>query len=384
MAFRNADIAEAYHRMMYAKEHMRSQEEIIRDLKEVLKTLKEKDFITHIMSMFLSIGNRDSEMFAHIDSPMRQFAYLIDLYYSIQDRCETEKVTREKWKGIALLLEEIEMNNFISIGFSNDGDLFHDEKDDKVSVSLQSFISYFSNASLCYEEQILERVMRLSPFNELILSEFGFEVEDVYAFVRHMHRLCNSKLTESVYGQLGDCARYFTDKQEWERLTAVFIKAGIPPDQWILQPELRGMKSYLETPPAAIVQHTEDEMMAADIPQERLESIVGFLKYNPYENCGKTVYYADHRLFEDRPLLQIEGVSVCPHGKFVIEAVHNRLNAYLLASKKKDKYIAYRSRALECKIVEIMRGLFGKKAEIYMEYSVDGKCEQDILVGYKG
>lgn len=67
---------------------------------------------------------------------MKQALYLIDVYYSIADRDGIEDITEAKWDVISQLLDEMEMAYFKTVGLPNGGDVFHDERDEKLEVQL--------------------------------------------------------------------------------------------------------------------------------------------------------------------------------------------------------------------------------------------------------
>ena len=71
---------------------------------------------------------------------------MVDVYYSIVDRTETVEMDEERWDRIALLLDEIEMTYFVNIAFPNEGDLFHDERDDQKLRTSDKWREKISNA----------------------------------------------------------------------------------------------------------------------------------------------------------------------------------------------------------------------------------------------
>ena len=214
MIFKNPDIRAGYREMMDAKEHFRSQEEIIRDLKAELAPVDEESFATHLSRLVMEMDSRaENPLFEHFQSPLKLITYLIDLYYSIPDRSGTEQVTDERWQRIAILLDEVEMNYFISVGLPNSGDLFHDERDCKIEVALPTFISYFCNANLNYEEQILERLYRnCQPFDGWIKTHFGFTVQDAATLLRHIRDLTNDHYNTLIRNG----AYYQLHPEEWQ------------------------------------------------------------------------------------------------------------------------------------------------------------------------
>ena len=166
---------------------------------------------------------------------MRQTLYLIDVYYSIIDRGETEEMDEERWQRIAKLLDEIEMTYFVNIGFSNDGDVFHDERDEQVDVALGTFVGYFSNAVLSYEEQTRDRIIRyLKPYDAIIKNKFGFTVDEALQFITHVRKLNNGKLNDIIQPYADTFSFYVNHPDEWRKLTRKFEERGVidPLDWW--------------------------------------------------------------------------------------------------------------------------------------------------------
>lgn len=192
--------AKAYRKLITAKEKHRTIEEIVEELQCELSPLKEESLLVHAMRLIIELGSKaTSPLYQHLQSPMRQTLYLIDVYYSIADREDTEEVDEERWDRIAKLLDEIEMTYFINIGFPNDGDVFHDERDEQIDVALGTFIGYFGNAVLSYEEQTRDRILRyFKPYDTIIKNKFGFTVDEALLFILHVRNLNNDKLNDII------------------------------------------------------------------------------------------------------------------------------------------------------------------------------------------
>lgn len=160
-------VARGYKRMLAARSGTRSQESIITDLKSELEPLSEVALLTHSMRLILELDFRQtSELYNHLESPMKQALYLIDVFYSMGDKGGTEELSKDRIERVSLLLDEMETAYFASIAFPNDGDIFHDDRDDMIEVSLPTFLNHFSNAKLCYEEQTLDRIVRyFTPYD---------------------------------------------------------------------------------------------------------------------------------------------------------------------------------------------------------------------------
>ena len=140
---------------------------------------------------------------------MRQTLYMVDVYYSIVDRTETVEMDEKRWNSIAKLLDEIEITYFVTVAFPNDGDLFHDERDKRVEVSLSTFIDYFSNALIIYEEQTLDRIVRyFKPYDNQIKSWYGFTVDEA------------DKLDEEMIRYVGTNGRVVINQEELQQCEA--------------------------------------------------------------------------------------------------------------------------------------------------------------------
>jgi hypothetical protein len=115
------DIKARFDEMMKFRESRRTQEEIISELASMIKDFRKESFLPFVMEMMNHIDQRDSsEAFKHLMSPMKQFVYLIDLYFSVEIGGTKEGMSDEDWMKITILLNEIEMTYFGDIGFFNE------------------------------------------------------------------------------------------------------------------------------------------------------------------------------------------------------------------------------------------------------------------------
>lgn len=375
----NYDYSDAYKKMMAAKEHHRSIEDIVDALKQELMVVKEESLLIHTMLLILELDQRKiSPLYTHLQSPMRQTLYLIDVYYSIEIRKEVVDMDEERWDRIAMLLDEIEMTYFVNIGFPNDGDLYHDERDKKIEVSLPTFLTYFSNAEFSYEEQTLDRIVRyFKPYDGYIQSRYGFTIDEVLKFISHTRKLNNDKLNDMFQPYVF----YMSHPEEWRKLTQKFIERGIDdPYDWCNQPELSGVKKIMTTNPGEVHMHEKKELMAVDIDSNILQHILDFFLYDKDLLKGKTIYYADKHQSESHPLIQIGEKYICPINKFLLEGLYFRIDEALM--QEEPKYKQAKDVAFEKKVVDVFRQFFPEKTKIFTNYSVDGIAENDLLVVY--
>ncbi|WP_133467070.1 hypothetical protein [Sunxiuqinia elliptica] len=372
------DLKQRWDAMLKIRDSRRTQEEIIDELSSLIKNLSKESFIPYLIQMMIHIDQRNtSEAFKHLMSPMKQFVYLIDLYFSVETNGNIDGFSEEEWMKITLLLNEIEMTYFGDIGFFNENT--EEGIDfDRVSVSLKAFLDYFGNAQLSYDEQTLERFETIcGAYENDVLDLFGFGVLDAIKFCSHIRKLINKKLN--------DCNYYLLHQDEWPKLTEEFLKRGLSdPRDWWDEPELKMMKEF-RTKPGYVFIHSLADIKQADLPSEKVDKMLDFLLYQEDINKGQTVYYADKNPFFDKPLIKLkEDEFLCPQYKFLIECFYNRINEEL-AKKKKEKYTQFKNQALEKKASKLFRKLFGKDAMIFESYYFDkAHSEQDLLVVFKG
>lgn len=376
--------AEAFRKMMFYKEHHRPIEDIVAELQHELSPIMEESLLIHAMRMILELEYRTvSPLYQHLQSPMRQTLYLMDVYYSISDREELVEMDAERWNRIALLLDEIEMTYFINIGFPNNGDLFHDHRDEQVGVALATFMGYFGNALMSYEEQTHDRIIRyLKPYDSYIQSHYGFTVDEALAFIMHVRKQNNDKFNDTVKSFTEPYSFYMSHPEEWRKLTQKFIDRGVTdPHEWKNQPELNGMLNIFTTNPGEIHIHSRDVLLDVDIDGDVLQRLLEFFSYDKQSIQGKTVYYAGKHHSESHPLIQIDDRYLCPINKFLLEGMFYRIDDELMRDQELgQKYKQDKDKAFEKKVEELFRCFFPPKTKIFTNYSVDGVAENDLLV----
>lgn len=369
----------AYQKMKAAIEkHNREFKDIFEDLKEQLTPIREESFLIYAMRLILEIEHRaTSSLYTHLGSPMKQTLYLIDVYYSIEIRTESVDMDNERWDKIATLLKDMEMTYFINIGFPNDGDLYHDERDEKVEVSLGTFLGYFSNAVLCYPEQIRDRIVRyFKPYDGYIQSHYGFVVDEAVKFILHIQRLNNMKLNDILQPFVTTHSFFKTSPEEWYK----FIQRVGDPRECLDQPEFSDIKTALTINPGEIHIHETTELMDIGISPGSLQHILDFFSYDKDSMKGKTIYYADKRHSESYPLIKMGEKYVCPITKFLFEGLYFRLDEALMKEESTGKYKQNKGRAFEKQVVEVFRQFFPKETKFLTNYTIDGNAENDLLV----
>ena len=375
---------EALRKMLHRRENLRAYETIIHDLQKELKPVKEESLLIHAMRLFVELEHKTtSPLYIHLQSPMRQTLYMIDVYYSIEDREEVADMDEERWNRIAILLDEMAMTYFVNIGFPNDGNLYNDERDATIDVTLCTFIGYYENAVLSYEEQTLDRIERyLKPYDNLIKNRYGFAIDEAIKFVLHVRDINNAKYSGIMRPYLEMSSYYVTHPEEWSKLTSEFMKRGVTdPRDWWYEPELSGVVKTMMTNPREISLHTADIINDVDIDTDSLKHIIDFYNYDKESLKGKTIYYADKHYSESHPIFMLDGKYVCSINKFFIEGLYYRLDEVLQDDDAiGKKYKQNKDDAFENKVRELFEQFFPKGTKIFANYSADGMAENDLLV----
>ena len=375
---------EIYKEILQARDNLRPYEEIVAGIQKELKDVREESFLIHSMRLFMELNIRSySPLYEHLHSPMRQTLYLIDIYYSIKNRSESLEMDEKRWKRIALLLNEMEVTYFVNIGFPNEGDVFNDERDAKVEVSLATFLVYFSNAVLSYEEQTRDRIERcFRPYDNYIRKNYGFTVDEALTFIAHLREINNDKLNEITKPYMDTTAFYHNHPKEWKELRKKFIERGLIDERmWWFQPELSGILKTMMTSPGEVSIHNAEEIMKVGLAQDSLHHIIDFFTYNKDKMEGKTIYYADKHYSESYPLIKFEDKYCCPLNKFFFEGLFYRIDDVLAHDSKIGvDYKQRKDKALEIKTLEVFKQFFTEKTKIFTHYSVDAVAENDMLI----
>jgi len=356
----------------------RSQEEIIEHITLLLSNVKKDTFLPFLLQMMNSIQFRDTlESFKNLKSPLQQFAYLIDLFFSKHHTETEDSPDEEEWTKLTELLDEVEMNYFGEIGFfdENTGDF----QLDKISVSLKSFFDYYANGQLSFDEQTIYRIQtNFSRFDDDIFAEYGFKTDDIVKFSLSVNRILQEKADSSLF--------FDQHPEKWKELTSSFIGRGlIDPKDWSTQPELKDFIGF-RTRPGYIFILKKEILTSKELPDERISSLIEFLKYDDSKVKNKTIYYADKRQYFDTPLIELSNDEILfPNGKFLLEAFYNRISLKL-SELKKEKYTQFKNKMLEKKCLEIFKRFFKEDVKIFTSFYFDKttKSEQDLAIFYKG
>ncbi|AWH86317.1 hypothetical protein HYN59_14910 [Flavobacterium album] len=368
------ELYDNYNLLLKYKDNRRTQEEIYDDLLAIVKDTEKGKFLPFVMQMMNMIGLRHTtDMYKNLMSPLKQFAYVIDVYFSTVHSQGKAMPDENEWTRLTELLMETEMTYFGEIGFPTNESDFDLEK---VSVSMKSFFDFYSNAQLSYDEQTLGRLRNnFEKFDTDIKSQFGFTVSDIVTFCHHAGNLCREKAEKTQ-----NSASY-----GWEELTSRLIAQGLTdPKDWVNVPEVQTLVEFVMKPGSWFI-HTAQEVTNTTLSAKTIDDLIKFLLFDENILVGKTVYYADERQYLSTPIISLNADEyLIPPFKLLIEAFYNRINAWL-ATTKSNKYLKAKNKALEEKTLQIFRNFFKSNASYYQTFYFDksNRAEQDLLILYK-
>ena len=381
--FRNHNYQQEIKRVLDFMANQPSQEGLIVNLKNELIDIKEKDFLTYVMKIFIDIEDRCvSDIFTHLRSPYTAGLYLIDFYYSIPNRTGTISLTMDKWHRITKLIDDQEMLYLVNIGFSDEC-FASKEHQGKAMITLGSFIEWYYNPDFCYDEQIRNRILiNFSPYNQLIIDNFGFSVDDAIAFTMHTNRLMNQKYTKYMLG-IALAGLIKMHPKKWHELTSMYTELGIKPEDWKKQPELKDIAKSINMDTSEILCHSIDDLTnVPNINYESVQSLLKFLLYDKEKLEKKTTYYSNSRVISNYPLIQHGKNIYYLTDKFIWEALYKRLHDFL-SNHVGIKYKQKCDKNLEKYVLNLFKKIFGNnKTKYFHNYSIDKISEQDILIIY--
>ncbi|MCR9066069.1 MAG: hypothetical protein NXI00_19015 [Cytophagales bacterium] len=323
---------------------------------------------------------RAQDQLGHLSSPMRQLYFLGGLLVSSDDSNGVDiQYTPEKWDKIVQLLNEIE-REYDKLFFPKPDEEIDDEWRKIRQVAMPSFLSYFNQGPLNYEEQTINWVADLyCQLDDLIEKETGVKTLDFIQFYNNLDDLVQRKFQ-------GFGTRKDLFQKEWLTYTKIQmgVVEGVP--DFIKEMGEQNRPMYTFVADHGIINRFKPEDIISDnLSIDKINTILSLLTCNRGQN--DFLYYTSTRpsnpLYEF-PIIDIgEGLFQVFEVKQVIHAIDDLLER--VSSKKakgRDKLVEKKGKLLEGRIVNLFKKFFKKDYKCFEGYYVDG-CEQDILFLWK-
>ncbi len=350
-------------------------------LKQVVQTFESDSFLSDmaVLLTYLGYGAIPYRPFDQLDSPLRQFFYLIALNVSRNSESgvdfdpykhEEQNETIDEIIKLILEIDRCYEEIFLS-GFTDDA-----QKKEKARVCYPAFINYYYSGNLNYEEQMIERIEKhFLLFNSEIVSEFGLSVTDFIALYNLIDEQLHIQLNRIFrLLELEDCKIFWNKMHEEE----------IRPKEWKDTDNCNINELILLTKDQS--EKLKIDLLSFDEPQK--SQVDKFLKLI---SCNDKIdpdfkYLTQSNSPYDFPVYRLsDGRFLILEIKHLIYAVYNLLKNFCIKDQNlAERFYKNRGIALEKKVVEVFQGYFDDKAFVYNNYKTSLGKGQDTLIYFKG
>ncbi|KAA6317862.1 hypothetical protein EZS27_032052 [termite gut metagenome] len=350
-----------------------------KELKNLVSAYPTDWFLGNLCQLMSLIANGTArDQLGKLSSPLRQLYFLAGLHITSSPQEVKTQYTEEEWDKFIEVLNDIE-NEYSKLFFPESDEKIDKEWEKVRSVAMPSFLSYFNQGPLNYEEQTINWIKDLfSQLDSTIQKETGLTTNDFLAFYDNLDSLIQRNFESHSLGTV-------PLRKDWDKYTN--LKMAIPEE---VPEEIRNIGKKKEALYISVADHGimnrfyADELVSDNLTIDQVNKILSLLSCKREET--DYLYYTSTKpgnpLYE-KPIISMDnGMYQVFEIKQVIYATENLLESICSKEEKaKTAYINKKGKLLETKIVELFK-IFLKDCEVYAGYYVDG-CEQDILILWK-
>lgn len=351
------------------------------ELKDLVSTYDTQWFLGDLSGLMKSIANGTAQdQLGQLSSPMRQLYFLGGLLVSSDDSYGIEiQYTPDKWNQIIVLLNEIEQE-YDKLFFPKSDEEIDEEWKKIRQVAMPSFLSYFNQGPLNYEEQTINWVSDLySQLDNTVEIETGVKTTDFIQFYNRLDDLVQRKFQ-------GFGTRKDLFQKEWLAYTKIQIGVVDEAPDFIKEMGEQNRPMYTFMADHGIINRFKPEDLVYDeLSLEKIKTILSLITSKRAQS--DFLYYTSTRpsnpLYEF-PIIDV-GVDLFQvfEVKQVIHAIDDLLERICSKNtKSKDKLIDKKGKLLENRILNLFKKFFRKDYKCFEGYYIDG-CEQDILFLWK-
>lgn len=347
-----------------------------KQLKELVSIYDTEWFLGQLTELMHAIGyNGAQDQLGKLSSPLRQIYYLGGLLMSSDEKRGVEvRYDHKGWNKIIKLLNEIEFE-YDKVFFPAKPEVVDPQWLKVRKVAMPSFLGYFNQGPLNFEEQPINWIADLFPhYDSVIENETGLKTSDFLSFYDNLDRLHQ----DNFQAHSTNPAKLRANWQQYTKFQTGFSE-DVPDFIREMGKDNLPMFAY-RTDPGMIERFYAHELVSDNLPIEKVERVLVHLTCKREQS--DYLYYTSTKpgnpLFPT-PIVDIgDGLYQVFEVKQVIHSIHNKLEQICLA-KKQDKYVKRKGKLLEDRIVELFEKLLIKDYKIYRSYFIDGN-EQDILI----
>ena len=350
------------------------------ELKNLVSTYDTQWLLGDLSFLIRTGKERAEDLLGDLSSPMRQLYYIAGLNISSEIVNELDiRYTPEKWNRIVELLNDIE-NEYDKLFFPNTPEEMTDEWRQVRQVAMHSFLTYFNQGPLNYEEQVPNWTRDLFlPLNNVIEISTGLKTEDFIQFYENIDQL--NQRNFQAHSTNKDLLR-----PNWKDYTKIVM--GVVDEAPDFIKEMGKQNEYLYSFMAdhgMMDRFYPEEIVSDKLPIEKVKIILGLLSIN--RSKTNFLYYTETKpgnpLYE-KPIVDIgAGMFQVFEVKQVIHAVENLLEQVCTSTKEnRTRYVELKGKLLENRIAELFSNFFKTDFKLFQGYYVEGN-EQDILFLWK-
>ena len=352
-------------------------ENLCNELKSFISKYNMQWALGHLSFLLTCISNGTAQdELGKLVSPMRQLYYLAGLIVTQKDDGTNESCfTKEDWRHIVDLLVQIETEYFLIFSRVSPESATEDWKK-KVNVAMPTYLSYFNQGPLNYEEQIIEQIRgTFSGLDDIISSKFDLTTEDFLQFYENIDTWC-----EYNFQSLSLTTKDHPLRSNWKDYTDYEVGTiDEAPDEIKQLGKERQPMMTLIVDPGIKYRFNDVDIATNGLSLEKVKKILSLLS-TKRENSD-FLYYTSLNPLLTRPIVELEnGLYQVFEEKRVLHAILYLLEEVCKEKDTSNSRLAHNKGVyLENKIVSLLKKFFNDKAEIITNYYIDG-CEQDIMV----
>jgi hypothetical protein len=354
-------------------------EELSKQLKEIISAYDTGWLLGDLSGLMHAGGsNRANDQLGKLSSPQRQIYYLAGLLMtSSPEKGENNHYDPDKWNEIVDLLNKIEQ------AYS---EMFFPKQEEEVNeqwlkvrqVAMPSFLDYFNQGPLNFEEQIINWIKDLYiPLTDIIEREIGLRTADFLQFYANIDALHQANF--QGIGPKG------TPRPNWLSYAKVKLVNTMPePLKAMMGDKMQEMEKgmYFMADHGIIDRFYASELVSQELSIDKVEKILQLLSTERVET--NFLYYTalkpGNPLYE-KPIANLgQDMYQVFEVKQVIHAIESLLES--VCSKNiadRTSLVSNKGNLLEDRVEELFKLLLVKDYQIFRSYYVDG-CEQDLLI----
>lgn len=350
-------------------------------LKDLVSTYDTQWLLGDLSGLMKSIAEgRAHDQLGKLSSPLRQLYFLGGLLVSSDPANGIDiRYTPEKWSQIVELLNEIE-KEYDKLFFPTKPEEVDEQWKHVRKVAMPSFLSYFNQGPLNFEEQTINWTSDLfSQLDSIIEPAIALKTIDFIRFYENIDQLHQRNFqSHSLNHELL--------RPNWGQYTKIVM--GTPPGvpDFIREMGEKNRPLYTFMSDHGIIDRFyPQEIISENLSFEKVQAILNLLTtiraqtdflYYTATKPGNPLY--------DKPIIDIgEGMFQVFEVKQVIHAVEKLLEKICTSTVvTTTKYVEKKGKLLEERVVMLFTDFLGKDCKIFQGYYVDS-CEQDVLILWK-